>query len=75
MTIAFILLSVDFLTLSSEKISLSTAYAIWTAVGTIGTVLLSVKLFKEVISLYKMISMFFIVIGVIGLKLSNYKEA
>ncbi len=71
LSILFMLLSVYFLALSSEKIPLSTAYAMWTGIGTIGTVFLSVLLFGEVISGFRLASIFCIVFGIIGLKMCS----
>ena len=69
LSIVFMLLSVYFLTLASEKIPLSSAYAMWTGIGTMGTLVLSILLFGEVISGFKLLSIFCIVFGVIGLKI------
>ena len=69
LSIVFMLLSVYFLTLSSEKIPLSTAYAMWTGFGTMGTALLSVLLFGELISGFRLVSIFCILFGIIGLKM------
>lgn len=71
LSIVFMLLSVYFLTLASEKIPLSSAYAMWTGIGTMGTVVLSILLFGEVISGFKLLSIFCIVSGVIGLKICS----
>lgn len=71
LSIVFMLLSVYFLTLASEKIPLSSAYAMWTGIGTMGTLLLSILLFGEVISGFKLLSIFCIVFGVIGLKICS----
>lgn len=38
-SIVFMFLSVYLLALSAEKIPLSTAYAVWTGIGTLGTAL------------------------------------
>jgi len=71
LSIVFMLLSVYFLTLASEKIPLSSAYAMWTGIGTMGTVVLSILLFGEVISGFKLLSIFCVVFGVIGLKICS----
>ncbi len=61
-------LSVFFLGLSMRQIPLGTAYAVWTGIGTLGTVLYGVMFFGETVTLLKIISFLFIVVGVIGLK-------
>ncbi len=58
-----------FLSLSIKSLSLGTAYAIWTRIGTVGTVIFSVILFKESINYMQIFCIALIVSGVIGLKL------
>lgn len=60
-----------FLSMSLKKIDVGVAYAIWGAVGITIMAIIGVVLFKESISLLKVISIFFIVLGVIGLNLSG----
>lgn len=71
-TIVFGVLSTTFLSISIRIIPLGTAYAIWTSVGTIGSVLLGVFLFKESLDAIKVGCIFLIVTGVIGLKISHH---
>lgn len=68
-TIIGMIASFYFLSLSLKELPLGTAYAIWTGIGTVGTVILGVILFKEPINLIRLICIGFIVIGIIGLKL------
>ncbi len=58
-----------FLALSIKELPLGTAYAIWTGIGTIGTVVLGVILFKEPASLMRFLCIALIILGVTGLKL------
>ena len=58
-----------FLSLSLKSLPLGNAYAIWTGIGTVGTVVLGIILFKEPISIMRLICIAFIFIGIIGLKL------
>ncbi len=58
-----------FLSLALKELPLGTAYAIWTGIGTIGTVILGVFLFKEPIDFVRLVCIGFIVAGIIGLKL------
>jgi quaternary ammonium compound-resistance protein SugE len=58
-----------FLSLALKSLSLGTAYAIWTGIGTIGTVLLGIILFKEPIDMIRIICIGFIMVGILGLKL------
>ena len=58
-----------FLSLSLKSLPLGNAYAIWTGIGTVGSVVLGIILFKEPISILRMICITFIVLGIVGLKL------
>ncbi|MPN43098.1 Quaternary ammonium compound-resistance protein SugE [bioreactor metagenome] len=58
-----------FLSLSLKDLPLGTAYAIWTGIGTVGTVILGIILCKEPISTTRVICIGFIIAGIIGLKL------
>lgn len=58
-----------FLSLSLKSLPLGNAYAIWTGIGTVGTVVLGILLFKEPISILRITCIAFIVLGIVGLKL------
>ena len=58
-----------FLSLSLKSLPLGNAYDIWTGIGTFGTVVLGIILFKEPISIMRLFCIAFIFIGIIGLKL------
>ncbi len=58
-----------FLALSLKEIPLGTAYAVWTGIGTAGTVILGIILFKEPVSLAKFVCFGMILCGITGLKL------
>ena len=63
------ILSAVFLALALKYLPLGMAYVMWVAFGIIGTTILGVLLFSEKLSTLQMISVIFIIIGVIGLKL------
>lgn len=67
-TIVGMIASFYFLSLSLKNLPLGTTYAIWTGIGTVGTVTLGIILFKEPIDITRLICIGFIVIGIIGLK-------
>lgn len=61
-----------FLALALKNIPLGTAYAVWTGIGTIGTVILGMLLFKEPASAVRFVCIALILTGITGLKvLSN----
>jgi small multidrug resistance pump len=59
-----------FFTLALKKMETSTAYAIWSGLGTAMIAIVGVILFKESMDLTKIISIILIILGVIGLNLS-----
>lgn len=70
-TILGMIASFYFLSLALKSLQLGTAYAIWTGIGTVGTVTLGILLFKEPININRVIFISFIIIGIIGLKITN----
>ncbi|MNQ76345.1 Quaternary ammonium compound-resistance protein SugE [compost metagenome] len=57
-----------FLTLSMRVLPVSIAYPIWTAIGTLGTVLLGFLLLGEALTPVKLLSVVLIIAGVAGLR-------
>ena len=62
--------SVALLTMALKAIPLSVGYIAWMGIGAIGTVLLGLILFGESMTTAKLLSLVFIVVGVLGLKIS-----
>ena len=69
LTVIGMIASFYFLALALKNIPLSTAYAVWTGIGTIGTVILGILLFKEPASILRLVCILLIVSGITGLKL------
>ena len=69
LTVIGMFASFYFLSLSLKSLPLGNAYAIWTGIGTVGTVFLGIFIFKEPINAMRMICIALIVIGIVGLKL------
>jgi paired small multidrug resistance pump len=63
------LVSFNLLITAMETVSLSTAYAVWTGIGTVGAAVVGMVFFKESKSLMRMVCILGIVGCVIGLKL------
>ncbi|MDQ3194406.1 MAG: multidrug efflux SMR transporter [Bacteroidota bacterium] len=57
--------------LAQRNIPMGTAYAIWTGIGAAGAFIIGIIIFKEPASAFRVISVSLIVMGIIGLKLSN----
>ena len=69
LTIIGMILSFYFLSVALKNIPLETAYAVWTGIGTIGTVILGIILFKEPASALRFVCIGMILFGITGLKL------
>jgi small multidrug resistance pump len=63
-------LSLIMLTLALKGLDVSIAYAIWAGMGTALITVIGIIWFNESISIIKIISVMFIIIGVVGLNLS-----
>jgi quaternary ammonium compound-resistance protein SugE len=59
------------LTLAIKSLPIGTAYAVWTGMGAVGVAVVGIVLFKESTDWVRLLSIFFIVLGIIGLKLSH----
>jgi quaternary ammonium compound-resistance protein SugE len=62
---------IGFLTLAMKTLPVSVAYPIWTAVGTLGTVILGFVLLGESLTLTKFLSALAIAAGVAGVKMTS----
>lgn len=69
--IVFYLLSFSSLNFALKKLEVSVAYAIWSGLGTAIIVIIGWLWFKEQLSLWKIVSIALIILGVIGLNLSG----
>lgn len=70
-TISAMLLSFWLLSISMRTLPLGISYAIWTGIGTIGTVIFGILWLDESASIIKIIFISLILIGIIGLKVSS----
>jgi quaternary ammonium compound-resistance protein SugE len=69
LTLASMMLSLGLLGLALKDLPLGTAYAVWTGIGTIGTVMVGIWLFKESADVLRLLCVGLIVAGIVGLKL------
>lgn len=70
LTVISMVVSVILLGLAVKTLPIGTAYAIWTGIGTVGTVLLGVWLLGDAASASRLICITLIVAGIAGLKLT-----
>ncbi|MBS9476547.1 DMT family transporter [Ancylobacter radicis] len=68
-TVAAGIASLLFLTAAMKTLPVSVAYPAWTAVGSVGTVILGAVLFNEPLTAMKIVCVGAIVAGIIGLRL------
>ena len=69
LTVIAMVLSLWLLGLAVRTLPLGTAYAIWTGIGTVGTVIVGILLFNEPASALRVMCVALIVTGIVGLKL------
>lgn len=70
-TLTAMLGSIGMLGLALRSLPLGTAYAIWTGIGTVGTVIYGIVALNEPASAVRLACIAMIVGGIIGLKLTN----
>lgn len=70
-TVGAMVISVGLLGLAMKSLPVGTAYAVWVGVGAVGTAILGIVLFDESANLGRIISLLFIIAGIIGLKLAT----
>lgn len=69
-TLAGMLISFTFLSLSLKSLPVGTAYAIWTGIGAVGVALYGIVFYSEPAGIIRIICLLLIITGIIGLKLS-----
>lgn len=67
-TIVTMIISFYLLSLALKALPIGTAYAVWVGIGTVGTVIAGIMLFGESMSLIRVMSILFILIGIVGFK-------
>jgi quaternary ammonium compound-resistance protein SugE len=61
-----------FLLMTAIKfLPVGTAYAVWTGMGAVGVAILGIVLFKESAEIYRLLSIFLVIAGIVGLKLTD----
>lgn len=68
-TLAATALSFAFLSLSLKAVPYGTAYAVWTGIGAVGTVLVGIFLFGESVDAARVACLALILSGIVGLRL------
>lgn len=70
----FSILSFWLLTKAVETIPIGTAYAVWTGIGAVGTVLIGIFFFQEAAGFWRMFFITILIMSIVGLKLVAASE-
>ena len=70
-TLAAMGLSVVLLGFAMRTLPVGTAYAVWTGIGAVGTVILGIVLFAEPATAARLVCLGLIMAGILGLKLTS----
>ena len=70
-TITAMIASVWLLGVAMKSLPVGTAYSVWVGVGAVGTVILGIVLLGESANAARLVSIAFIVVGIVGLKLAT----
>lgn len=66
-----LLISMVLLGISIRTLPLGTAYAVWTGIGTVGTAILGIVLFREPATAARLFCIALIIAGIAGLRLTS----
>lgn len=74
--LVFVFYAISFaaFSIALKKIDVSVAYAIWAGIGTAAIAVIGILYFRESVTAFKLISIAFIIIGVVGLNLGGVKQ-
>ena len=70
-TAVALLASMGLLGVALRTLPLGTAYAVWTGIGTVGTAVLGIVLFREPATAMRLLCIALILAGIVGLKLAS----
>ena len=71
LTVFAMLASFLLLGVALRTIPVGTGYGVWVGIGIVGTVILGIVLFDEPVNVSRMVFVLFIVVGVLGLKITT----
>ena len=70
-TVGALVISVGLLGVAMRELPVGTAYAVWTGIGAVGTVILGIVLFGDPANAPRLVCVGLIVAGILGLKLTS----
>ncbi|GAA5219589.1 DMT family transporter [Membranihabitans marinus] len=65
-------ISMTLLIKASQSLPIGTAYAVWTGIGAVGSVLVGIFLFKDPVDFWRLFFITTLIISLIGLKLASH---
>ena len=70
--LASVTLSMGLLEIASRTIPMGTAYAVWTGIGAVGTVIVGIVVFKEPTEFWRIFFICTLICSIIGLKVVSH---
>lgn len=64
-----VIMSMGLLIKASQHLPLGTAYAVWSGIGAVGTVIMGILIFKEPVDFWRLFFIFTLISSIIGLKM------
>ena len=61
-------ISIGLLVRATQSLPIGTAYAVWTGIGAVGTVLVGIFVFKEPVTFFRLFCLTTLIASIIGLK-------
>ncbi len=56
----------------TQELPIGTAYAVWTGIGAVGTVLIGILIFKEPATFWRLFFITTLIISIVGLKVVSH---
>ena len=71
LTIVGMIVSFAFLSQATKVLPMGTAYAIWTGIGALGSVIVGIVVFREPVTALRLFFVAMLLAGIVGLKLTS----
>jgi len=70
----FVCLSISMYLLyrATQTLPIGTAYAVWTGIGAVGTVLVGILVFREPVAFWRLFFLFTLIASIVGLKVVSH---
>jgi Membrane transporters of cations and cationic drugs len=65
-------ISMVLLAKATQTLPIGTAYAVWTGIGAVGTVLVGIFFFSEPTNFWRLFFIFTLIVSIVGLKLASH---